>query len=81
MIIKGIYKGFYILVLISFAFATLYDMRQYILFATDTETIESRRPAVQMKDYTLWRDATRKDPLGLNLYKWEDYIEHRSKSY
>ena len=32
MVIKGIYKGFYILVLISFAFATLYDMRQYILF-------------------------------------------------
>ena len=81
MVIQGIYKGFYILVLISFAFATLYDMRQYILFATDAETIESRRPAVQMKDYTLWRDATRKDPLGLNLYKWEDYIEHRSKSY
>ncbi len=79
--IRSMRRAFYVIVLVSFAFSTLYDMRQYILFATNSETTESRRPAVKMVDYANWLSLTKQNPLGLSLSQWEDLLEKQSSSF
>lgn len=79
--IKGVYSVFYIIVLASLALSTLYDMRQYILFATNPETIEARRPAVRIVDYADWLSMTKQSPLSISLSQWENLVKTRSYSH